>query len=148
MKNVFVTAYDSFSNYELLKRIYDKIFSNIPKDDLCFYCTVGSSGDNTCAKYIRENEMQMIDWLNPRKGKTIKEERKRILTDCDYAVVFMDGYHKGMITATDQARKYIKKQLIIVSTNLKEIAKFDKKLNSEQIYEYDDNRIYKKKESS
>lgn len=144
MTHIFVTAYDSFSDYKLLKRIYNKLLENISKDDLCFYCTVGSSGDNTCARYIRENEIQRIDWLNPRKGKTIKEERKKILSNCDYAIIFIEGYHKGMITAIDQAKKYVNKKVVIVSTNLHEIGKFDKTLNKETIYGYNDNRIFKK----
>ena len=147
MKYIFVTAYDDFSDYRLLKRIYDKLFSNSDKNELTFYCTLGSSGDNTCAKYIRENGMKMIDWLNPRKGKTIKEERKKILTNCDYAIVFMNEYHKGMFTASDQARKYVKKQLVIVSTDLNEIAKFDRNLSTEKIYTYNDNNFYEKEKN-
>ena len=34
MKYVFVTAYDDFSDYSLLERIYNKLFSNINKDEL------------------------------------------------------------------------------------------------------------------
>ena len=123
MKYVFVTAYDDFSDYSLLERIYNKLFSNINKDELTFYCTVGSSGDNTCAKYIRRHGMKMIEWLNPRKGKIIKEERKNILVQCNYAVIINNGYHKGMFTAADQARKYVNGNIAIVHTDLQEILK-------------------------
>jgi len=36
MKYIFVTAYDDFSDYELLRRIYDKLLSKTNKIDLCF----------------------------------------------------------------------------------------------------------------
>ena len=144
MKYVFVTAYDDFSDYSLLERIYNKLFSNINKDELTFYCTVGSSGDNTCAKYIRRHGMKMIDWLNPRKGKIIKEERKNILVQCNYAVIINNGYHKGMFTAADQARKYVNGNIAIVHTDLQEILKSSRETSSVKKYGYDNNRFYEK----
>jgi len=145
MKNVFVTAYDSFSDYKLLKNFYDILLSKLEKKELFFYCTVGSSGDNTCMKYIKENNLQVSDWLNPRKGKTIKKEREKILNTCDYAIIITKGYHKGMKTAIDQCRKFLNGTFIVISTNLSEIIKCDKKLQTIEFFGYDDKKIYKKK---
>jgi len=88
--------------------------------------------------------MQMIDWLNPRKGKTIKEERKKMLLACDYAIIIENGYHKGMITAADQSMKYVKKQVVIIDINLQELSKTDKEIGKTQTYKYDTNGFYKK----
>ena len=88
--------------------------------------------------------MKMIDWLNPRKGKTIKEERKNILVQCNYAVIINNGYHKGMFTAADQARKYVNGNVAIVHTDLQEILKSSRATSSVKKYGYDNNRFYEK----
>lgn len=140
MINVFVTAYDDFNDFPLLEKIYDKLFSKTNKNELFFYCTVGSPGDNTCMRYILKNKLKYNDWLSPRKGKIIKIEREKILVECDYAIIFIDGYHKGMFTAMKQSIRYVKK-LVVVNISKKEIIKFDSETETEKKYSYCDETL-------
>ena len=113
MIKIYVAAYKEFSDYKTLKKVYDFFLSKQEKNNVLFYVSTGESGDNTCMKYVRENEYNYIDWLPRKKGKNRAEEKLQFIKDSDYAILFTDGHSVGINIAIRYACKYLKKFVIV-----------------------------------
>lgn len=114
MVNIYIAAYKEFGDYKILKKVCDYFLQNLNKDEVLFYASTGESGDNTCMKYVRDNEYKYIDWIPQKKGKNRSEEKLKVIENSNHSILVHNGSSVGISIAIRHCAKNVKGKIVVI----------------------------------